>query len=77
VIEIRRRLGLGVEPPDVRLIGELPGEDHLQRHGAVEADLPRQEDDAHATACQFADDLVVAEIPETWRRGIDGSRRRR
>ena len=40
MIEVRRRLGLGVEPLHVGVVGELAGEDHLERHGPVEADLP-------------------------------------
>ena len=40
MVEVGRRLGLGVEPLDVGLVGKLAGEDHLERDGAVEADLP-------------------------------------
>ena len=50
MIEVGRRLGLGVEPLDVDVVGELAGKDHLERHGPVEAHLPGQEDDAHAAA---------------------------
>ena len=38
------------------------GADHLERDGAIEAPLSRQEDNSHAAAGNFADDLVVAEI---------------
>jgi hypothetical protein len=50
MVEVRRRLGLGVETLDVGLVGELAGQDHLEGHGAVEADLAGKEDDAHAAA---------------------------
>ena len=62
MIEVGRRLGLDVEPPDVGLVGELAGEDHLERHRPIQADLPGLEHDAHAAAGDLADDLVVAEI---------------
>ena len=71
MIEIGGRLGLGVEAADVGLVGELAGEDHLERDGPVEADLPGLEDDAHAAAGELADDLVVAEIADA--RGAAGS----
>ena len=64
MVEVGRRLGLGVEALDVGLVGELAGEDHLERDGAVEADLPGLEDDAHAAAGDLADDLVVAEVAD-------------
>ena len=64
MVEVGRRLGLGVEALDVGLVGELAGEDHLERDGAVEAHLPGPEDDAHAAAGDLADDLVVAEVAD-------------
>ena len=64
MIEVGRRLGLGVEALDVGLVGELAGQDHLEGDGAVEADLPGLEDDAHAAAGDLADDLVVAEVAD-------------
>ena len=69
MVEVGGGLGLGVEPPDVGLVGELAGEDHLERDGPVEADLPGLEDDAHAAAGDLADDLVVAEVADADRRG--------
>ena len=64
MVEVGRRLGLDVEAADVGLVGELAGEDHLQRHRPVEAHLPGLEDDAHAAAGQLADDLVIAEVAD-------------
>ena len=62
MVEVGGGLGLGVEPLDVVLIGKLAGQDHLEGDGAVEADLPGLEDDAHAAAGDLTVDLVVAEV---------------
>src|SRR5262245_61231260 len=64
MVEVGRRLGLGVEPPHVGLVSELAGEDHLQANVPVETHLPGPEDDAHAAARDLADDLVVAEVAD-------------
>ena len=64
MIEVGGGLGLGVETFDVGFVGELAGEDHLERDGPVQADLARLEDDAHAAAGDLADDLVVAEVAD-------------
>ena len=64
MVEVGRRLGLGVEALDVGVVGELAGEDHLERDGPVEAHLPGLEDDTHAAAGELADDLVVAEVAD-------------
>ena len=65
------RLGLEIEAADRGLVGELAGEDHLQRDATVEAHLRGLEDDAHAPAGQLADDLVIAEAADaTGARGI-------
>ena len=64
MVEVGGGLGLGVEPLDVGLVGELAGEDHLERDGPIQADLPGLEDDAHAAAGDLADDLVVAEVAD-------------
>jgi hypothetical protein len=63
VIDVCRRR-LAVEPPDPGLGGELAGEDHLERHGAFEAHLPRPEGEAHIAAGQLTGDLIVAEVPD-------------
>ncbi len=62
VVELGGGLGLGVEAFDIAFIGELAGQDHLEGHGAVEADLAGPEDDAHAAAGQLPIDFVIAEV---------------
>ncbi len=64
MVEVGGRLGLGVEPPDRGLVGELAGADHLQGDLAVEADLIGLEHDAHAAVGHLPDDLVVAEVAD-------------
>ena len=65
VIKVGRSLGLGVEPLDVGLVGELTGEDHLERDRTIQAHLSRLEHDAHAAAGDFADDFVVTEVADS------------
>ena len=72
MVEVGGGLGLGVEPLDVGVVGELAGEDHLEGHGAVQADLPRLVDDPHAAAGDLAEQLVVAEAPGMPGRGGSG-----
>ena len=43
------------------LAGEQAGQQHLERDGTVEADLPGAIDNAHAAAGEFAEQFVVAE----------------
>ena len=64
MVEVGGGLGLGVEAFDVGLVGELAGEDHLERDGPVEAHLPGLEHDPHSAAGDLADDLVVAEVAD-------------
>ena len=66
-------LGLVLEPPELVVAGQQPGLDHLEGHGAVEADLPSLVDDAHAAAAQFAADFIVAEIADMSAAGRPGS----
>ena len=47
MVEIGSGFGLGVKAPDVRLVRELAGQDHLECHRPVEAPLDALEDDAH------------------------------
>jgi hypothetical protein len=72
MVEVGRRLGLGVEPFDVGVVGKLSGQNHLERDNAVEAYLPGKEDDAHAATCQLADDLVIAEVADADGLGLTG-----
>ena len=43
---------------------ELADGDHLERDTAVDANLSCLEDDDHATACDLADDVVIAEVAD-------------
>ena len=62
MVEVGRRLRFVLEALHVQRRRQLAGQDHLQRHDAVEADLPRLEHDAHAAARDLLQDLVVAEV---------------
>ena len=64
MVEQRDRLGLVLEPAQLGVVGQDAGLDHLEGDGAVEADLPRLVDDAHAAAAQLLLDLVVAEVAD-------------
>lgn len=64
VIEERDALGLGVEAMNRGRSGQLPGEDHLEGHRAIEADLPGPIDHAHPTPGEFLKKLVIAEIAD-------------
>src|SRR5262249_20757757 len=44
------------------LAGVGPREDHLQRDGAVQPELPRLVDDAHAAPAQLVEDLVAGDV---------------
>ena len=72
MIEVGGRLGLGVEAFDIGVVGELAGEDHLERDGPVEAHLPGAEDNTHAAAGDLAEDLVVAEVADAGEIGRAG-----
>ncbi len=62
MIEFGGSLGFDIKAADGIVVGELACQDHLQGDLAVEAHLTRLEDDAHAAACELADDFVVAEV---------------
>ena len=72
VIEVRRGLRLQAEPLQVVGGREPAGPDHLQRQHAVQADLPRLEDDPHAALGDHLDQLVVAEVADP---AVDRGRR--
>ena len=61
MIQFCRRLSLGVEPLHVVFAGQLPGQDHLQRHDPVQLHLPGLVNHAHPAAGDLLDQLVVAE----------------
>ena len=64
MIQIRRRFGLGVKPFDIVFAGQLPGQDHLQRDDAVQADLPSFVDHAHPAAGDLFQQFVIAEAAD-------------
>ena len=61
VVQLGRRLGLAAEALHRLGRQSQAGGEHLERHLAVERDLPRLVDDAHAAAAELADDLEIAE----------------
>ena len=62
VVEVGHGLGLDAEPVDIGRAGEPAGQDHLQGHHTVQADLPRLVDDPHPAAGDLLKQLVVAEV---------------
>ncbi len=50
MVERGDRLGLVLEPPQIVVAGQRGRPDHLEGHGAVEADLTGLVDNAHAAA---------------------------
>jgi hypothetical protein len=61
VVQAGGLLRLVAEAPDLLGCRQVPRRDHLQRDDAVEAELPRPVDDAHAPAGDLFEKLVVAE----------------
>jgi len=62
MLQAGRGSRLGLEAEDGVLARELRRQDHLHRHGAIQADLPRPEHDAHAAARDLLEQFVVAEV---------------
>ena len=58
MLQPRDCLGLGVEAGDLGRAGVAAGQDHLERHLAIEADVPRPVDHAHPAATELLHDLV-------------------
>ena len=58
--QVSSRLGFSAKPQDLLLAGELAGEDHLQRHRPVQADLAGAVNDAHAATGNFLQQFVIA-----------------
>ena len=54
--------GFGAEALDLAVIGEAPGQNHLERHDPVEAGLSRPPHRAHAAVGDFSQQFVVAEL---------------
>ena len=72
VIEVRR--GLCLQAESLQVVGgrEPARSHHLEGQHAVEADLPRLEDDPHSPLGDQLDELVVAEVSDP---AIDAGRR--
>ncbi|MEZ6104793.1 MAG: hypothetical protein R3B96_01430 [Pirellulaceae bacterium] len=62
MIELRGRLGFGVEAAHLLSVGEFGRTDSLERHDPIEFGLPRFVDDTHAALGDLLQDLVVAEV---------------
>ncbi len=76
MVQVGGRLGLGMEALHVCVVGELTGEDHLERDCPVEAHLTGPEHHAHAAAGDLAEDFVVAEVADAGKFGCAGRGRR-
>jgi hypothetical protein len=81
VAQGRHRLGLDQEAPALLAIGVRARQHHLERHQALQAQVPGLVDDAHAVAAQFVANLVAGHRrPTRWRRrlryGWYGTKRR-
>ena len=76
------RFRLAAQPRQVARPGIGAGQDHLERHQAIELQVPCLVDDAHAAPAQLGQHLVPGERSRTHRGhggriGIGGNRRRR
>jgi hypothetical protein len=63
--------GLGAKALHVRRGSELSGEDHLQGHRPVQANLPGAIDHAHAAAGDLLQQFVIAEVMQDRARRLD------
>ena len=61
MLQSRRRFGFGLESLQVLRRGELSGQNHLQRHDAIQPHVPRLVHNAHAAAAQLALNFVIAD----------------
>src|SRR5690606_9728387 len=68
MVDSRRRLGLRTESDAIGGAREIAPDDHFERDHAIEASLSRSIDDAHASAADLLEDLVVAEASRKRRR---------
>ena len=64
VVERGDGLGLEPEPPAVVVAGQPAGQDHLERHGAIQTQLAGREHDPHAAAGDLAGALMVTEVAD-------------
>src|SRR5262245_45649154 len=61
MLKLCGRGGLGLEALAVVVVGELAAEDHFQGDDAIEANMPRLENDAHPAAANLAQQFVVVQ----------------
>ena len=66
--QARHRLGLALEPRPLVRPGEGPGQEHLEGDRAVEPQVPRPVDDAHAAPTQLPLHLVAGDPRQLGRR---------
>ena len=59
MLQPRHRLGLDAEARQLPRPGMAAGQHHLERHGALQGQMPGLVDDAHAAAAEHALDLVA------------------
>ena len=64
MLEVGRRKCFGVEAAHFDFIGKLSREDHLQGDDPIKTQLPRLEDDTHASSGHLADNFIVAEATD-------------
>jgi hypothetical protein len=69
MIQPRRRARLDLKALHQCGAGEFTPGNHLQRHHAVQADLPRSIHHTHAAARNLGAEFVIAENPRTEDRG--------
>ncbi len=62
VVQVGGGLGLLAKAGHIGRAGELTAQDHLERHNAIERDLPRPVHDAHAAAGDLLQKLIIAEV---------------
>ncbi len=72
MVEPCGRFRLDAKPADLGLGRERPGEDHLQRHDPVQAEVTCLVNHSHPTAGQLLDEFVVSDSPDPTEVGDGG-----
>ena len=71
VLQPRDSLGLGLKTLQLLRPRVTASEDHLESDDAVQLEVLRFIDDAHATASQFAQDFIIGRGEERWLQSRD------
>ena len=71
VVELGRRQGLGLEPPELGRVHGCRERQHLERHPAVQRTLHRLVDHPHAPPAHLGDQAEVAQVADP---GVDFTR---